>query len=109
MRAIVISVTGFLICAGLASGEEGIGDRVAGGAFARDVCADCHHVEADEPTLLLTDIKPFRMIAEDPKTTVLSLRVFLRTPHQGMPDFILTSQQTDNVIAYILSLRPGQE
>jgi hypothetical protein len=37
--------------------------------------------------------------------TETSLRVFLRTPHTRMPDFILSRAETDDVISYILSLR----
>jgi mono/diheme cytochrome c family protein len=40
-----------------------------------------------------------------PSTTVMSLRVFLRTPHSGMPDIAMSREQTDDIIAYILGLR----
>ena len=33
------------------------------------------------------------------------LRVFLRTPHRDMPNFILAEEETDNIIAYIHSLK----
>jgi mono/diheme cytochrome c family protein len=49
-------------------------------------------------------------VADDPAATEAALRAFLRTPHAAMPDLRLTSDQTDDVIAYILSLkgrRPG--
>ena len=38
-------------------------------------------------------------------TTPLSLRVFLQTSHNRMPNLSLSRDQTDNVAAYILSLR----
>ncbi len=44
----------------------------------------------------------FQDVADNP---AISLRVFLRTPHETMPDLILTAAETDNVIAYILSLK----
>lgn len=44
-------------------------------------------------------------VAAMPSTTVMSLRVFLQTPHLRMPNFALTAEQTDDAIAYILSLR----
>jgi hypothetical protein len=34
----------------------------------------------------------------------LSLRVFLRTPHATMPDLMLTPDETDDIISYILTL-----
>ena len=38
-------------------------------------------------------------------TTRLSLRVFLQTPHDRMPNLQLNRDEIDNVSAYILSLR----
>jgi hypothetical protein len=38
-------------------------------------------------------------------TTGMSLRAFLLTPHARMPDIQLSREQTDDVVAYILSLR----
>ncbi|MEO1275645.1 MAG: c-type cytochrome [Pseudomonadota bacterium] len=81
------------------------GDVVDGRSYARDVCADCHVVEDSQPRVYAHQARPFERIAKDPKTTELSLRVFLQTPHLSMPDFILTERQTDDVIAYILSLK----
>jgi hypothetical protein len=34
---------------------------------------------------------------------MLSLRVFLRTPRATMPDLMLTPDETDDIISYILS------
>jgi hypothetical protein len=33
----------------------------------------------------------------------LSLRVFLRTPHATMQDLMLTPDETDDIISYILT------
>ena len=38
-------------------------------------------------------------------TTSMSLRVFLQTPHPSMPDYRLTREELDDVVAYILTLR----
>lgn len=97
-------ILGLALSAGPAFGDEIVGDVAAGHKLAREVCSECHHVERDEPQTLFTDIRSFATIAEDPRTTALSLRVFLQTPHDEMPDLILTPEKTDNIIAYILSL-----
>jgi mono/diheme cytochrome c family protein len=47
----------------------------------------------------------FGAVADMPSQTVLSLRIFLQTPHGNMPRYQLTTNETDDVIAYILSLR----
>jgi hypothetical protein len=39
--------------------------------------------------------------------TSAALLVALTTPHAGMPMFLFTTEQRDNVIAYILSLKEG--
>ena len=40
-----------------------------------------------------------------PSTTELSLKVFLRSSHKSMPNFILQPEEADDIVAYILSLR----
>jgi hypothetical protein len=37
--------------------------------------------------------------------TALSLRVYLQTPHATMPNIVLTPEETDDVISYILTLK----
>lgn len=92
--------------AGEAAAEPMIGDPAAGREFALERCMDCHMVSPEQGSVVLTEAPPFAAVAADPKTTALSLRVFLRSPHINMPNFILTETETDDVIAYILSLDP---
>jgi len=40
-----------------------------------------------------------------PSTNELAIKVFLRTSHPTMPNFILSPEEIDSVAAYILSLR----
>lgn len=64
----------------------------------------CHVVEADQR--VASDSAPsFRAIAAQPRTTAGSLDRHLSTGHTLMPDFLLSSQERDLLIAYILSLR----
>ena len=44
-------------------------------------------------------------LADDPAFTEMALRAFLQTPHADMPDVMPTREQTDHIIAYILSLK----
>lgn len=83
------------------------GDVVAGERFAREVCAECHAVEKGDTLVALNGAPPFQQVANDPTASEIGLRVFLRTPHKNMPDLILTEEQTDDIITYILSLRQG--
>ncbi len=50
------------------------------------------------------DAPAYTDLASTPRVTALSLRAFLETPHERMPDLHLDRDETDNVIAYILSL-----
>lgn len=84
-----------------------VGDPVAGAALSRQWCANCHVVAPGQAATPGTgDAAPtFPAIAAMTSTTALSLRAFLQQPHRRMPDWNLTRTQTDDVIAYILSLR----
>jgi hypothetical protein len=45
-------------------------------------------------------------VADDPAVTALALRSFLQTPHFDMPNIMLSPAETDDIISYILTLRP---
>ena len=47
--------------------------------------------------------RTFFEVAAHPSVMTLSLRVFLRTPHATMPDLMLTPDETDDIISYILT------
>lgn len=83
---------------------QNTGNALAGHALARQWCAACHLVAPGEGRA--SDAAPaFEAVARRPSTTETSLRVFLQSPHQRMPNYTLTRQETDDVVAYILGLR----
>jgi mono/diheme cytochrome c family protein len=89
-----------------ANAQEGTGDIEAGRAYAWRVCSPCHAVESDPRTPRTLDIAPdFQAIADTPGITATALNAFLHTSHPKMPNFILSSEVSADVIAYILSLR----
>src|SRR5476649_1388274 len=80
------------------------GDPASGRQLATKLCSSCHRVlpmtlpdKADPPS--------FQSIADLPSTTGLSLNVFLHSNHRNMPDFIISSAESNDLIAYILSLK----
>ncbi len=82
-----------------------MGNLDMGGRLAAEVCAECHAIKAgdfDSPNL---DAPAFQDIADRPSTTALSLGVWFRSPHPTMPNFVLTPDETSNLIAYFFSLR----
>lgn len=91
---------------GIARDASVQGDPRAGHDFAIDNCRPCHVVAADTKSALRFSNAPdFHTIANIRTTTPFSLTVWLTNPHPTMPSLVLTPQEADNVIAYILSLR----
>jgi cytochrome c len=75
-----------------------------GHRLAEAWCKSCHAIEPDI-TGTLNQTPSFEAIANRHGTTALSLKVFLRTSHQNMPNLVFTPDQADALANYILSLR----
>ena len=84
-----------------------------GGSLANKICSACHVIGADQEfSPILRDYGPdFREIAGRKDLSAESLRAFLRTTHirahapYKMPNLLLTDEQMDALVDYILSLR----
>jgi len=84
------------------------GDTVqisAGRKLALQWCAECHLVEKGQAQAPVDGVPTFFSIADQPSTTEMGLRAFLTTPHGKMPDIMLSREQIDDIVAYILSLK----
>ncbi|MGI9498878.1 MAG: c-type cytochrome [Geminicoccaceae bacterium] len=92
-----------ILSTGTAAGEL-LGDPMAGRRLAENVCSACHVIAPGHTSTTDVEAPTFPELANTPRVTALSLRVFLQTPHERMPDLHLDRDETDNVIAYILSL-----
>ena len=82
-----------------------ISDAEKGVALVRDTCSQCHATRKGQ--LLSPNLRAptFAELATTPGMTSAALTVTLTTPHAGMPMFILTAEQRQDIIAYILSLK----
>ena len=89
-----------------AAAAEDIGSAARGETLAREVCAVCHAIAPGEISPI-AEAPEFAEIANLVSTTRQSLFVFLNTPHPTMPDLILEREESDDLIAYILSLKDG--
>jgi cytochrome c len=80
------------------------GDPAPGRQIATKRCSSCHRVM---PMTLSDKSDPpsFQSIADQPSTTGLSLNVFLHSNHRNMPDFLVSNAESNDLIAYILSLK----
>ncbi len=87
-----------------AQGAADIGDIQSGRNLAMRECRACHRVGLG--SLRLKQGPPaFYDIANMASMTPTSLYVFLHTSHPTMPNFRLDKKESDDVIAYIISLR----
>ena len=80
-------------------------DLVAGELLADKWCAQCHGVRAGKlsPNRSAPE---FPDLAEEPSITEYSLRALLRAPHETMPQITFTPDQLDDIVGYIMSLKP---
>jgi len=76
----------------------------AGHRLAEAWCKTCHAIEATSAGMPST-APDFAKIANQPSTTALALKAFLRTSHPTMPNLVLTPAQADDLANYILSLK----
>jgi mono/diheme cytochrome c family protein len=81
------------------------GDPAEGHQLATAWCSSCHQVDPQAQHLATDAVPSFQTIAAMPSTTSMSIRAFLSTTHNVMPNFRLTDPQIEDVGAYILSLR----
>jgi mono/diheme cytochrome c family protein len=81
------------------------GDPSEGRQLATAWCSSCHQVDPQAQRLATDAVPSFQAIAAMPSTTSMSIRAFLSTTHDVMPNFRLTDPQIEDVGAYILSLR----
>jgi mono/diheme cytochrome c family protein len=76
----------------------------SGHRLAEAWCKACHAIEP-RTAGTSTGAPDFAAIANQPSTTELALKVFLRSSHPSMPNLVLTPEQTDDIVSYILSLK----
>ena len=83
-------------------------DLQEGAKWATNVCGECHAVARSQPRSPNDRAPTFVELANTPGMTSAALTVALTTPHAGMPMFVLTSEQRQDIIAYILSLKANR-
>jgi mono/diheme cytochrome c family protein len=95
-----------MICT-LGSGAlaQQMGDAKQGEELAQGVCAECHAIAAAPGRSPNAKAPSFATVVRTPGMTEMALRVWLQSPHPTMPNLLLTDQQKDDVIAYLMSLK----
>jgi mono/diheme cytochrome c family protein len=101
-----LAAFGFLI-PGAAIGAQKQADEVtAGRAYAEQVCAQCHAVRRGVRVSPNERATPFQVVSEGRGMSEMALRVWFQSPHPSMPNLVIRGRDADNLIAYILSLKP---
>lgn len=108
MRAAAIAPV-FLLLGGIGSAcvkpsQAASLDLTPGRELASRLCAECHDI-GDGAKPARRYAPSFSAIMRDPAVSELSLRVFHRSAKEEMPNFLLSSEQIDDIVAYMLSLR----
>jgi mono/diheme cytochrome c family protein len=88
----------------IAESEIAMADARRGRVLTEQWCSQCHAVSPNQATG--DPAAPdFADIAAEPSATAYALRVFLRTPHATMPNFILDAGDIDDIVGYIVRLK----
>lgn len=99
---LLASLTLLLLQLGAAHAAQDANLVQQGKTLAQSLCAECHTfggaMRSDRAAL------DFAAIGAMPSTTLLSLRVFLKSSHRLMPDLILEEAQIEALSAFILDL-----
>jgi mono/diheme cytochrome c family protein len=91
--------------AGSQAQAQAVNNSAEGLAIARQTCSECHAIQKGQTRSPNSSSPTFVEIANVPGMTTMALMAALTTPHAGMPMFILTADQRESIIAYILSLK----
>lgn len=107
MKSVVLKTLLVLSASAFASSTlaEESGNVRDGLRFAQTVCAECHAVRDGERASPNAQAPTFTNVANSPGMNAMALEVWFQTPHPTMPNLKFSNQESDNVIAYILSLR----
>ena len=87
---------------------QDLGDAKSGFAYADGVCAECHAVKKGQRVSPHERAPAFEIVANSRGMTELALRVWFQSPHPSMPNLMLTEKLSDDLVAYIMSLKDGR-
>ena len=104
MRAVTIPIVMLLSIAtcGLAAAQ----DAMRGQALAERWCANCHVVNQAATTGRADGLPTFPALAARKDVTAATLKGAMTATHSRMPDLQLGARDQEDLVAYIISLRP---
>ncbi len=106
LRAICSFLLGIVLLA-LTGPGDAKADAARGRILSEQACSQCHGVRPNESSVN-PKAPSFSAVAAEPSITEYSLRVFLRTPHSTMPNLMMKPDDIDDIVSYLLSLKPSK-
>jgi mono/diheme cytochrome c family protein len=97
MKRAILSAVALLALAASANAQS----ITNGKRVAENICSDCHLIDSTE---MRGKAPGLAAVARMPSSTELALKVFLRTPHAAMPAVMLSTDEMNDVVAYIMCL-----
>ena len=105
IRNLAMAAISAALVASHAARAQEPGDPEAGGAYAKQVCAQCHAIREGDNFSPNPKAPSFETIANTSGVTGISLAAGLHSVHENMPNYVLAANERDNLIAYILGLK----
>ena len=94
-----------IIFSALSAAGDAQGAAPRGESLAQSWCSQCHAVKPDQSSANPAAPR-FSDVAAEPSMTEYALRAFLKTPHPTMPNIMMKPDDLDDIVSYILSLKP---
>jgi len=94
-----------LAAAATPAAAQPFGNAARGMGIAQSICAHCHAVTRQARRSPDPMAPTFFSVATTLGMTDRALRVWLQTSHPTMPNYVLNRDETDDIVAYILSLK----
>ena len=105
MKYLPAMIVAVVLASSAGAGAQEIGNIRQGSDLAHNVCAECHAVEKGAPPARRNEAPNFETLAKMRGVNAMALRVALQTSHMKMPNLMLSEEDRESVIAYILSLK----
>lgn len=110
--AVGATIASLMVTAFAHAAADGPGRVGFGRSLVEEVCGECHRVSQPptaKPPPMQEDLAAPDLVERmrDPGITEMALRSYLQTSHPVMPNIRLSREETDDVVAYLMSLKGG--
>jgi mono/diheme cytochrome c family protein len=104
-RMLAVCLTGTLAVLSATTWAQELGSPARGQRVAEAICAECHAIQKGATRSTNANAPTFQTLAKTPGMTATAFRVWLRSSHKEMPNIMLKSEEVDDVIAYVQTLK----